>query len=181
MPAVSIETPAPDSPNKLDSNSRELVLQRIRESEDRAKETANDAIEELAAIYERQLAERDAIHEEQMAQRDRWIETLRRGDTTLAESVEQIRAANVRLREEFTAQIASAVTIEVSKRFVTGAEADLKISGAGRLTQVKSTALAIIAALVSSGALVQIAQSCQEQPKPVVPAPAVGPGYGGRT
>lgn len=160
---MSIETPAPDSPLKFDSNSRELVLQRIRESEERAK----SAVEELSAIYERQLAERD-----------REIAILRQGDNTLNEAVEQLRLANVRLREESQVMIASAVTAEVAKRFVTGDEADLKIRGAGRLTQAKSIIAAVVAALVSSGALVQLAQSCQE--KPIAPAPRPGPGYGGR-
>lgn len=163
MPAVSIETPVPDTPPKLDSNSRELVLQRIRESEERSKE----AVEELSAIYERQLADRD-----------REIQILRQGDNTLNEAVEQLRLANVRLREESQVMITTAVTAEVAKRFVTGDEADLKIRGAGRLTQAKSIIAAIVAALVSSGALVQIAQSCQE--KPAVTAPRSGPGYGGR-
>lgn len=175
LPAVEIgrptPTPVPDSPPSLDSNSRELVLQRIKESEERAEKRAKDAvrdtIEELTAIYERQLAERD-----------REIDALRRGDNTLNEAVAQLREENVRMRTESQAMIASAVTLEVSKRFVTGDEADTKIQGAGRMTQVKSLAVAVIAALVSSGALVQVAQSCQE--KPAATAPRTGPGYGGR-
>lgn len=151
------------------SDKSELVLRELKDIESRAKEHAHAAIVELTALYERQLAERDRV-----------IETLRQGDNTLNEAVAQLREENLRIREESAALITSAVTLEVSKHFVTEDQADTKIKGAGRLTQVKSLLAAILAALVSSGALVQITQSCSHGKQPAAETPPRGPGYGGR-
>lgn len=165
----------------ISSDPRELMLRKLKDVQDQSKaelhdaeSRAKDGIAELAEVFERKITELRV----ELREKDATIATLRRGDTSLNEAVEQLRAANLQLREEMAVTITSAVTAEVSKR--TKDTTAAQIQGAGRMTQVKSTALAIIAALVSSGALVQIAQSCGEKPASTVPTPAPGPGYGGR-
>ncbi len=204
MPTVSVErAPPPPSPLPesiralakdreqtaqqlseigLSEHESEAILKNFKAIEERLKasyreseERSQQAIDDLSALYEHQLEE----HARQLTERDREIATLRQGDNTLNASVEQLRAANLQLREEMAVTITSAVTAEVSKR--TKDMTAEQIQGAGRTTQVKSFALAIFAALVSSGALVQIAQSCSEKPKDEKTTPAPGPGYGGRS
>lgn len=152
VPAVVTEEQAKDSEHPSDRT--ELVLGRLAEVETRAQQ----AIAELTETYERALGERD-----------RELEVLRKGDTNLNEAVEQLRKANLNMREEMQVMIASAVTLEVSRHFVSNEEADDKIKGAGRTTQAKSLIGALLLALVSSGALTAILHSCSD-------APTVAPG-----
>lgn len=163
-----------DTPPSQPSDSRELVLRQLREVEERAKNTTQQAIAEVIDVFERQIAERDSE-----------IEGLR-------ETIRLLQSADTKAvvqLAELAASVSSQVTVEVQRQLnalaaAEGAEAGAtagKAAGSragARWTPLAGFLGAVIAAAVSAGA-----QRCSADDKssiPPVQQPAKGPDYGGR-
>lgn len=168
-----------DTPPSQPSDSRELVLRQLREVEERAKNTTQQAIAEVVDVFERQIAERD----EHITELEETIRALQRADTAALRSHAELQAS-------MSASIAASVTVEVKRQLnalaaAEGAEAGAtagKAAGSragARWTPIAGFLGAVIAAAVSYGA-----KSCEaggnRKTPPATQQPASGPGYGGR-
>lgn len=168
-----------DTPPSQPSDSRELVLRQLREVEERAKNTTQQAIAEVVDVFERQIAERD----EHITELEETIRALQRADTAALRSHAELQAS-------MSASIAASVTVEVKRQLnalaaAEGAEAGAtagKAAGSragARWTGAAGFIGAIIAAAVSAG--VRGCDAGDEKPlAPAMQQPARGPGYGGK-
>lgn len=161
-------------PGSMPSDSRELVLRRVRE----VQESNQQALGEVVAIFERGLADRDARIEEL----EGTIRALQLADSAALRSHAELQAS-------MSASIAASVTVEVKRQLnalaaAEGAEAGAtagKAAGSragARWTPLAGFLGAVIAAAVSAGA--QRCSADEKSTTPPVQQPAKGPGYGGR-
>lgn len=180
-----VDTPPPSTPPERTKD----LYKKLQEVEARAKESASVAITELTDVYERQLADRDGEIERLRAELGRQAEANLRADTTLREALEQVRGQTDRIEDRMVALVSSAVTAELSKRFASPDEVKELTTQGARASQIKTVATALLGAIVASGALTAIVQSCSAQPVGVQPSavelskplPSAVPGhYGSR-
>lgn len=165
------DSPAPD----LTSDpSRELVLLKLREVEERAKDTTQRAIAEVVEVFERQIEERDDRIEELEAT----IRALQRADTAALRSQAELQAA-------MTASIASAVTTEVTKQLDQRVQAQATITS-NEATDRRGARWTVIAGAVGTAVAAAVSygyRDCSTEKSPVpttITQPVKGPGYGGR-
>ncbi len=146
------------------SDEREKLYRELKAVEDRSK-AANA---ELARIYERALGERD----EQIRSLQNQLLSATAADGTINTSLAQLRADM------------AAISLSVNKAQAPEQlqQAENTARGVTRGVQLKAVLGSVLAAIVSSGIIMQIAQSCSEPTKATLPdtrpKPA-GTGYAG--
>lgn len=163
--------PSPPPPSDPD---RERVLRELRDVEERSRAATQQAFANLSEAFERQLSDRD----EEITQLRATIRELQSADT-----------AALLHHAELSASIAATVTLEVKRQLNAQAAAEGAEAGeaagkaAGSRAGAKWSPIAAFIGAVIAAAVSQGAHRCSagdEKPKPATPAPAVGPGYGGR-
>lgn len=186
--------PSPPPPSGDKEHDRELVLAKLRDVQlqlktevREAEERAQNAISDLADMFERQIAERDAKIERQ----DDTIRRLMKSDTDAMLEQQTLHEAVAALGRRLSSELTTSVSTEVSRQLqakaaAEGAEAGESAGKAAGGTAGKRWAGAgafvgtVIATLISAG----VHRSCSAQEdkplKPAVQQPAVGPGYGNR-
>ena len=168
------------------SKLRDVQIQLKTEVEE-AESRAQEAIADLAEMFERQIAERDAKIERQ----EDTIRRLMKSDTDALLEQQTLHQAVAALGLRLSSELTTSVSAEVKRQLTAqaaaeGAEAGEHAGKAAGGTAGKRWAGAgafvgtVIATLLASGVHKGCSATDDKPPKPVVTTPAVGPGYGQR-
>lgn len=178
-PTVRPGRPVPPVDKESDppsSDDREKLLREIRDVEVRGKLALERATSEVSRVYEQALTQRD----ETIRSLQNQLLQATSADGTINVSLAHFRQELAQLRADMVA-----ISLRVNKEQAPEQiEAATTAAGAKtRGVQLKAILGSILAAIVSSGILIQLAQSCSEPTRVEVPdtrpRPA-GTGFAGR-